>query len=152
MSALVITIHIIACVFLIILVLLQSGKEGMGVIFGGGSGSVFGGAGAGGLLVKLTTGAAIIFLITSLSYNKIISSRHMPAGSIMPETPAAAPAPEGQQPQGGAGFEVEVPMSSTQGGTQVQVPAPGSAPEGQAPAATPAPQPEPAKPEGEAKQ
>ncbi|NLV98000.1 MAG: preprotein translocase subunit SecG, partial [Desulfovibrionales bacterium] len=40
--SLIITIHIIACITLVVLVLLQSGKEGMGVIFGGGGGSLFG--------------------------------------------------------------------------------------------------------------
>lgn len=73
MDSLVLTLHVIVCVLLIILVLLQSGKEGMGVIFGGGSGSLFGAAGAGGILVKLTTFVAIIFLCTSLGYNIITS-------------------------------------------------------------------------------
>ncbi|MBU1249010.1 MAG: preprotein translocase subunit SecG [Proteobacteria bacterium] len=69
MDTLVLTIHVIACIFLIVLVLLQSGQEGMGVIFGGGSSSMFGSSGAGGLLVKVTAGLATIFLITSLTYN-----------------------------------------------------------------------------------
>lgn len=73
MDSLILILHVVACVFLIILVLLQSGKEGMGVIFGGGSGSVFGAGGAGGILVKLTAFVAVIFLCTSLGYN-IISS------------------------------------------------------------------------------
>lgn len=62
LNPLVITIHIIACVVLVVLVLLQSGKEGMGVIFGGGSTSLFGSSGAGGLLTKLTGAAAAVFL------------------------------------------------------------------------------------------
>ncbi|SHN52124.1 preprotein translocase subunit SecG [Desulfovibrio litoralis] len=73
MQTLVLTLHIIVCILLVILVLLQSGKEGMGVIFGGGSGSVFGSSGAGGILVKLTAFTALIFLCTSLAYNIIIS-------------------------------------------------------------------------------
>lgn len=73
MDTLVLTLHIVACVLLIIFVLLQSGKEGMGVIFGGGSSSLFGSSGAGGILVKLTTFVAIIFLCTSLGYNIITS-------------------------------------------------------------------------------
>lgn len=68
MNSLLITIHIIACLALVILVLLQSGKEGMGVIFGGGGGSLFGSTGAGGLLVKLTAGAATVFMVTSLTF------------------------------------------------------------------------------------
>lgn len=75
MQTLILTLHIIVCFLLIILILLQSGKEGMGVIFGGGNSSVFGSTGAGGVLAKLTTLMAIIFVITSLSYTYVTSSR-----------------------------------------------------------------------------
>jgi preprotein translocase subunit SecG len=71
----ILTLHIIVCVLLVILVLLQAGKEGMGVIFGGGNTSVFGSGGAGGILAKLTTLMAVIFVITSLSYTYVTSSR-----------------------------------------------------------------------------
>jgi len=66
---LILILHIVACVALVILVLLQSGKEGMGVIFGGGSQSMFGSSGAGGIIARLTGIMAVIFLFTSLSYN-----------------------------------------------------------------------------------
>ncbi|SDB33846.1 preprotein translocase subunit SecG [Desulfonatronum thiosulfatophilum] len=75
MSTLIITIHILACISLVVLILLQSGKEGMGVIFGGGSSSVFGGGGAGGLLKKLTISVASVFLITSLSFTYMSGQR-----------------------------------------------------------------------------
>lgn len=71
MEKMVLTLHILVCVVLVLLVLLQSGKEGMGVIFGGGSASLFGSSGAGGILVKLTTFVAIIFLATSLGYTML---------------------------------------------------------------------------------
>ena len=48
MQTLILSLHVIVCVTLVILVLLQAGKEGMGVIFGGGNASVFGSSGAGG--------------------------------------------------------------------------------------------------------
>ena len=48
MESLILSLHVVVCVVLIVLVLLQSGKEGMGVIFGGGNASVFGSSGAGG--------------------------------------------------------------------------------------------------------
>lgn len=83
METLVLTLHIIACLVLIVLVLLQSGKEGMGVIFGGGSSSLFGGSGAGGLLVKITALAAAIFLTTSLGYNYLNKSGRNDDGSVM---------------------------------------------------------------------
>ena len=74
MGTLILTLHVVACIVLVVLVLLQSGKEGMGVIFGGGSSSLFGSSGAGGILVKLTAFIAVLFIITSLSYNVITSS------------------------------------------------------------------------------
>ncbi len=66
-------IHIIVCIFLIVVVLLQS-TSGMdlGSAFGGGSSeSFFGAKGASGFLIKVTSILAAIFMATSLliSYN-----------------------------------------------------------------------------------
>ena len=68
MNTLILTIHIIACVSLVTLVLMQSGHQGMGVIFGGSSSSFFGSSGAGGFLTKLTIIVAVIFFFTSLGF------------------------------------------------------------------------------------
>jgi preprotein translocase subunit SecG len=61
-------LHVFACIFLITIVLLQTGKGAdMGAVFGGGSSeTVFGSSGAGNFLTKLTTGIAILFMLTSL--------------------------------------------------------------------------------------
>ena len=69
MSAVVTVLHVIACVFLIAVVLLQRGKGAqIGAVFGGGAGStIFGSRGAGNFLTKLTAGAAAVFMLTSLS-------------------------------------------------------------------------------------
>lgn len=95
MQTLVLTIHILTCVFLVIFVLLQSGQEGMGVIFGGGSGSVFGSTGAGGLLVRITGILAAIFLVTSLAYNVLTKPSALSESSLMTQGAAgmSAPAP-----------------------------------------------------------
>lgn len=119
MQTLVLTIHILACVFLILFVLLQSGQEGMGVIFGGGSGSVFGSTGAGGLLVRITSILAAIFLVTSLTYNVLTKSRVMDEASVMTQGTAGMSAPAPAQPQlpgGMVNFEEKA------------APAPGAAP------------------------
>lgn len=87
MSTLIITIHVLACIALVVLILLQSGKEGMGVIFGGGSSSVFGGGGAGGFLRKLTISVACIFVITSLSFT-YISGQRVSEESVILDVPA----------------------------------------------------------------
>lgn len=99
---LILTLHIIVCVLLVILVLLQSGKEGMGVIFGGGNSSVFGSAGAGGILAKLTAFMGVIFIITSLSYTYVTSSRTTSESAVLKvkieedaPPPPPAPAKEG---------------------------------------------------------
>ena len=62
-------LHVMVCVFLVVVVLLQRGKGAeIGAVFGGGSGStIFGSRGAGNFLTKLTTGAAVVFMVTSLS-------------------------------------------------------------------------------------
>src|SRR5688572_10315095 len=68
MSTLITVLHVIVCLFLMLTVLLQSGKGGgMGAAFGGGNAAtVFGGSGASTFLRKLTAGAATIFMITSM--------------------------------------------------------------------------------------
>jgi len=60
-------LHVIVCFALILIVLLQAGKGAeMGAAFGGASQTIFGSAGAVGFLTKLTTIAAVVFMITSL--------------------------------------------------------------------------------------
>lgn len=58
-----------ACTVLVLVVLLQRGKgSDIGAALGGGgSNTVFGSRGAGNFLTKLTTGSAVIFMLTSLS-------------------------------------------------------------------------------------
>lgn len=66
MSTLFVVIHIITCIFLILFVLIQSGKgSDMGSAFGGMSQTYFGSKG-GNILTKITTTLAIIFMITSI--------------------------------------------------------------------------------------
>jgi preprotein translocase subunit SecG len=61
-------IHVIVCVGLILVVLLQTGKGAeVGAVFGGSSSTIFGSSGAGNFLSRLTTGMAIVFMITSLT-------------------------------------------------------------------------------------
>ncbi len=97
MIAFVTVIHVIVCVFLILVILLQAGKGGgMGAGLGGGATqAVFGGRGSQSFLGKLTSASAAIFMLTSvwLAYH---SSRSV---SVVQEPPAApAPAAPAQQP------------------------------------------------------
>lgn len=68
-------LHVLVCVFLILVVLLQSGRGGgMGAAFGGGTQAVFGGGGAASFLSKLTAISAGIFMLTSISLAWLSSS------------------------------------------------------------------------------
>lgn len=121
MQHFVLTIHILTCVFLVVFVLLQSGQEGMGVIFGGGSSSVFGSTGAGGLLVRVTTVLAVIFLVTSLAYNILTKPSNLGDSSLMTKGAAgmAVPAPAKQTPPpSGVTFEEKAPQSAAPAAAQ----------------------------------
>lgn len=100
MTILLTILHIAVCIALIAIVLLQSGKGAeMGASFGaGGSQSVFGAGGGTTFLSKLTTGAAIIFMLTSLTLAYLSgqseTSSIMPKGAVAPATQKpAAPTP-----------------------------------------------------------
>ena len=61
-------IHVMACLLLMLVVLLQQGRGGgMGAAFGGATAQVFGGRGAGNLLTRTTGICAVIFMLTSVS-------------------------------------------------------------------------------------
>jgi preprotein translocase subunit SecG len=75
-------LHVLVGIALILIVLLQTGKGAeMGAAFGGSSQTVFGSAGPGSFLGKLTTFAAIIFMVTSMSL-AYLSSGHR-SSSVM---------------------------------------------------------------------
>ena len=94
MNFILLTIHILVCLSLIGIVLIQGGKGAeVGAAFGaGGSGTVFGASGGQSFLSKLTTGAAVIFMLTSLSL--AIFWGQQGSSSVMPDqvTPTSAPA------------------------------------------------------------
>jgi preprotein translocase subunit SecG len=109
-------LHVSVCIFLIAIVLLQHGKGAdMGASFGGGSSqTVFGSDGPLPLLNKITTGGAIVFMVTSvaLAYN----SAHVSKGSVMK---GVRTAPISQPAVNTAPVEVPLPSSdqATQGDT-----------------------------------
>ncbi len=69
-------LHVVVGLFLILVILLQAGKgAAMGASLGSaGSQAMFGSSGAGNFLTKLTTAAAITFMVTSLSL-AVVSSK-----------------------------------------------------------------------------
>ena len=108
MFLLLVIVHVLVCVFLILVVLLQTGKGAdlAGAFGGGGSQTALGSRGAATVLSKATTVAAVLFMITSLGL-AILSSRRTSAvlQATPPVTPATtapkAPAPAPAPPAGG---------------------------------------------------
>jgi preprotein translocase subunit SecG len=94
------TIHVIVCIFLIIVVLLQSGKSAdlAGAFGGTGSQSTFGPRGAASALSRATTGAVIIFMLTSLSLSILASRGSTAGGSVLNGTKQSQPAPAQNAP------------------------------------------------------
>ena len=85
-------IHVLACIFLVTVVLLQQGKGAdVGAVFGGSSQTLFGTSGAGNLLTKLTSATAIIFMLTSVTLTYGAAKRT--TRSIFDSAPKSAPAP-----------------------------------------------------------
>lgn len=137
-----IALHILVSLALIVIVLLQSGKGAdMGASFGSsGSQSVFGAGGGNTFMSKLTTSAAVIFMLTSLSLAYL--GGHAGSSSVMP-TKMAAPKPA--MPAGAApGMPAAQPAAPAPQGTMaptpkapVQVPVTPVAPAPTAPAKKP---------------
>lgn len=77
-------IHILVCIFLIVVVLLQSGQAGdVAAAFGGqGSQTAFGPRGAATALSRATTWSAVIFMLTSITLS-IHASRHTGPSSVL---------------------------------------------------------------------
>jgi preprotein translocase subunit SecG len=98
-------IHVVVCLFLIIVVLLQSGKAGdISAAFGGqGSQAAFGPRGAATTLSRATTISAVLFMLTSITLS-INAVKHSGPNSVLqgvksapaktqPATPAPTPTP-----------------------------------------------------------
>jgi len=86
-------VHVILCIFMIFVILLQPGKDaGMGAALGGGAATTaFGGRGAATFLTKLTAFCAIAFFLTSLGLS-FVGLRSSVSDDLAAET-ATTPAP-----------------------------------------------------------
>jgi len=98
MTTVITIIHIIVCLALIFIVLLQTGRgAGIGAAFGGSSQTFFGSSGATPFLAKLTAGAAVLFMVTSLTLTFMgqKGGRSVMQGATSP-APIEQPVPESQ--------------------------------------------------------
>jgi len=112
----VVAVHIMVCVTMVVVVLLQQGKGAdVGAVFGGSSSTVFGASGAGNFLTKVTWVCAVLFFSTSifLAYTSTrrvtgsifegrggLGSQSTPASKSQPAsgTHPAAPGPAKKSP------------------------------------------------------
>jgi preprotein translocase subunit SecG len=103
------TVHIIAGISVIGLVLLQHGKGAdMGAAFGSGaSGSLFGATGSANFLSRATAALAAVFFLTSLGLSYIATSRPKVSGSVMDSVPCAGRACGSGRGAAGTGVEIE---------------------------------------------
>ena len=109
MQTVLVVLHLIICVALIMIVLLQTGKGSeIGAVFGSSSQTLFGSTGGSTFFGKLTAGVAIVFLVTSL----ILAGRStwVTNDSVMSGVKPAATAPaatEIETPSGAPAVEIE---------------------------------------------
>ncbi|MEO8275192.1 MAG: preprotein translocase subunit SecG [Thermoanaerobaculia bacterium] len=119
------TLHIIICIFLILVVLLQQGKGADLSVFGGGTTmAAFGARSATNLLHRMTVGAFVAFILTTLGIAYL--KGHVEGSSVMKRAKAAAP----------VSAPATVPATTP---PTAPAPAPATAPASPAPG-TPAPQ------------
>ena len=110
MTTILTIVHILVCFFLVVIVLLQQGKgASMGATFGGSSQTVFGTEGPLPLLNKVTTAAAVIFMVTSISLAYI--SAHKSTSSVMQDISV-------QKPQESAIERAPEPLPESASGTR----------------------------------
>src|SRR5512136_666000 len=94
------TLHVLVCVILVLVVLLQSGKGAdlAGAFGGSATQTAFGSRGPASFLSKMTTVAAIVFMITSIGLSMISTKTTTEAKSILETTGKSAPAPARKAP------------------------------------------------------
>jgi preprotein translocase subunit SecG len=130
-------VHVIVCVFLIIVVLLQSGKAAdLAGAFGGmGSQTAFGPRGSATLLSKATTASAIIFMVTSLSLSILATRGSTGAKTVLDTTSGSSKT----APAKGAPAPVKGPTMTLPNGKTVPLNIPTQTAPGQRVPVTPVP-------------
>lgn len=125
-------LHILTCLMLVVVILLQQGRGAdIGAVFGGSSSTIFGSSGAGNFLTKVTSALAAVFMLSALALT-YLSGRHLTASVFdegLPPPPVeveepGAPGPEaavkgteGEAPVPAAGSEVGATVPETGGGS-----------------------------------
>ncbi len=94
MVILLVILHVIVCLFLVGVVLIQQGKSAdlAGAFGGQGSQTAFGPRGASNLLTRLTTWSAIVFMLTSIGLT-ILMSHNSANRSVLSGVPSSQTTP-----------------------------------------------------------
>lgn len=112
---LVTTFHLLVCVFLILLVLLQQGKGAdTGATFGGGGQTLFGATGADTLLTKVTTVCALFFMTTSIYLSAKAGKLAVNEGNLFQNVQQEG-SPEGSETASPSPSTAESPSADTTG-------------------------------------
>jgi preprotein translocase subunit SecG len=92
-------VHVIVCIILVLVVLLQSGKGAdlAGAFGGGATQTAFGSRGPASFLSKMTTIAAVVFMITSISLS-MVSNKKEASKSILETTTQESAQPAKKEP------------------------------------------------------
>jgi len=140
MHTVLVVIHVITCLLIIAVVLIQQGRGAdIGAVFGGSSATVFGSSGAGNFLTRLTAALAAIFMLTAatLTYMGAYQvtgtvfdeslpqppPRQAPQQPAAPEPQAEAPvAPAAEAPAAAPAAEAPAAAAPAAGGEQPAVP------------------------------
>lgn len=109
MTLFITALHVVLCILLVLIILLQPGKGGdVGAAFGGGGGStMFGPRGPAGLLARATTIVAVLFMVTSITLSMKSSRSEHRAGSLEEEMELLQREIEAEREGGGEDLPVE---------------------------------------------
>jgi preprotein translocase subunit SecG len=120
-------IHVIACLLLIPVILIQSGKGAdISASFGGSSQTVFGSSGGANFFTRLTTTLAVIFMLTSLALTTVAnqSKKSVFEGAVPATAPAdAAPSAATSPAPGAPAASTATGASAEKANTEAKAPA-----------------------------
>jgi len=117
MQTFITVIHVLACLLLIPVILIQSGKGAdISASFGGSSQTVFGSSGGANFFTRLTTTLAGIFMLTSL----VLTTLSNQTKKSVFEGQAAAPAPAATATPTGAATPAAEPTAAATPATPAQ--------------------------------
>jgi len=105
----VLVVHVVVCIFLVLVVLLQSGKGAdlAGAFGGGATQTAFGSRGPASFLTRITTVVAIVFMVTSISLSMMGERRSTDDKSVLDDfMKTSAPAQEPKSDTGGAPISI----------------------------------------------